>query len=67
MNAEVHQDPFAAPAPPSPAQQEVEVAWFDAPRRSSRPPFPCSPSLPPPQPPPSRSSIDDPVADPWFR
>ena len=48
---EIHRDPFAA-----------ETAWFDAPRRSSRPPRLPVPSQMPPSPP-----IDDPVADPWFR
>jgi hypothetical protein len=61
MNAEVHLDPFAAPPAPSLSQQDLEVAWFDAPRRSSRPLFPCSPASTPPPP------IDDPLADPWFR
>ena len=62
MNAEVHQDPFAAPHDPILPQQDLEVAWFDAPRRSSRPaPSSCSPSQFPAPP------IDDPVADPWFR
>lgn len=53
---------FALPAEPAPTQQDLEITWFDAPRRSSRPPFPCSPSQAPPPPP-----IGDPVADPWFR
>lgn len=35
-------------------------AWFEAPRRTSRPPRPTSS-------PPSAPPIDDPVADDWFR
>jgi hypothetical protein len=61
MNVEVQVDPFAPLSPASPSPQELEAAWFDAPRPASRPPFPSArPSAPPP-------SIDDPVADPWFR
>lgn len=62
MNADVQLDPFALPTEPALSQQDLELAWFDAPRYSSRPPFPCSASQAPPPPP-----IDDPVADPWFR
>lgn len=62
MNADVHRDPFAAPRDVSPPQQDFEVAWFDAPRRSSRAPFSCSASQPP-----APHPIDDPVADPWFK
>ncbi len=71
MNAEVHQDPFAAPegvTSSMPEPQELEVAWFDAPARRSSRPFPVGPNAPvspsqmPPAPP-----IDDPIADPWFK
>ncbi len=64
MNVDVQLDPFAPLTPATlatPSAQELEAAWFDAPRPSSRPPFlGARPSVPPP-------SIDDPVADPWFR
>jgi hypothetical protein len=63
MNAEVHLDPFAAPPSldPTASDKDLEVAWFDAPRHSSRPPFPCArASAPPPE-------LNDPVADPWFK
>jgi len=70
MNVDVQLDPFAPLTPATPSAQELEAAWFDAPRPSSRSSFPARaarlpfpaarPSAPPP-------SIDDPVADPWFR
>jgi hypothetical protein len=64
MKPETQPDPFTLHASESPANEvaravpahAVESAWFDAPRRSSRPPR----SAPPPP-------IDDAVADAWFR
>ena len=65
MSTEVHQDPvvpclqtsFSIPLP----EPELESAWFDAPRPSSRPSRPATirPAAPTP--------IDDPMADNWFR
>ena len=67
MNAEVHQDPFASPSVPSLSPQDLENAWFAAPRLSGR----IDPSLRTPRPSAVPSSpppaIDDPVADLWFK
>lgn len=67
MNAEVHQDPFASTSVPSLSPQDLENAWFAAPRRPGR----IEPSLRSPRPSVAPSSlapaIDDPVADLWFK
>ena len=51
------------------ALDPLETAWFDAPRRSSRPPKSSSmfTTLPPPPPAPPPPPIDDAIADHWFR
>jgi len=50
-------------------EHALETAWFDAPRRSSRPPQSSPPfrTLPPPLPPQPPAPIDDAIADEWFR
>jgi hypothetical protein len=74
MNRQVQADPFAQRSDDAAKDYELEQAWFDAPRRSSRPPSmrPWPVSSPPPPPRPSSSAIEqsrieDPVADNWFR
>lgn len=64
MNVEVQLDPFAPLTPGAPSLQELEAAWFDAPRPSRTPSFSSIPAARPSAPPPP---IDDPIADCWFR
>jgi hypothetical protein len=64
MNFEVQLDPFAPLTAAGPSAQELEAAWFDAPRPHRSPSFFSALAAPPSAPPPS---IDDPAVDPWFR
>lgn len=63
MSANTQRDPFVPRLETSRSirvpELELEAAWFDAPRRSSRPPSVSTRSAAPP--------IDDPIADDWFR
>ena len=67
MNAEVQLDPFAPLTPPTPSPQELEAAWFDAPRPSLPSPRPACFSVPAARPSAPPPPIDDPIADHWFR
>jgi len=67
MNVEVQLDPFAPLTPTTPSLQELEAAWFDAPRPSLAPLRPSCSSVPAARPSTPPPPIDDPIADCWFR